>query len=142
MGYIGLPWWFSGKESACQYRNCRRRSFDPWVSKICWRRRWQPTSAFLPGKSHSQRSLAGYSPGGHCSLPCKSKQEPSGQQPTFCFGFLGIPLRRLKQSPNTHHLGLTPCLSCTIPCLQEPGTFYLYPQLLVNALLLSSILWN
>ena len=34
---------------------------DPWVGKIPWRR--QPTPGFLPGKSHGQRSLAGYSPG-------------------------------------------------------------------------------
>ena len=32
------------------------------VRKIPWRRKWQPTPAFLPGKSHGQRSLAGYSP--------------------------------------------------------------------------------
>ena len=30
-----------------------------------WRRKWQPTAVFLPGKSHGQRSLAGYSPWGH-----------------------------------------------------------------------------
>ena len=35
---------------------------DTWVRKIPWRRKWQPTSVFLPGKSHGQRSLAGYSP--------------------------------------------------------------------------------
>ena len=35
---------------------------DPWVGKIPWRRKWQPTPVFLPGKSHGQRSLAGYSP--------------------------------------------------------------------------------
>ena len=37
--------------------------FDPWVRKIPWRRKWQPTPAFLPGKSHGLRSL-GYSPCG------------------------------------------------------------------------------
>jgi hypothetical protein len=31
-------------------------------SQIPWRRKWQPTSVFLPGKSHKQRSLAGYRP--------------------------------------------------------------------------------
>ena len=36
--------------------------FDFWVGKIPWRRKWQPTSVFLPGKPHGQRSLAGYSP--------------------------------------------------------------------------------
>ena len=38
---------------------------DPWVRKIFWRRAWQPTPVFLPGKSHGQRSLTGYSPWGH-----------------------------------------------------------------------------
>ena len=36
--------------------------FDPWVRKILWRRRWQPTLVLLPGKSHGWRSLEGYSP--------------------------------------------------------------------------------
>ena len=53
-----LPGWLSGKESACQGR---RRGFDSWVGKIPWRRKWQPTAVFLPGKSHGQRSLVGYS---------------------------------------------------------------------------------
>ena len=42
----------------------RDSGFDPWVRKIPWRRKWQPTPVFLPGKSHRQRSLAGYSPWG------------------------------------------------------------------------------
>ena len=41
---------------------CRRPGFDPWVSKIPWRREWQPTPVFLPGESHGQKSLVGYSP--------------------------------------------------------------------------------
>jgi len=35
--------------------------FNPWVGKILWKRKWQPTPVFLPGKSHGQRSLTGYS---------------------------------------------------------------------------------
>ena len=42
--------------------------FDPWVRKIPWRGVWQPTPVFLPGKSHGQRSLVGYSPWGHKGL--------------------------------------------------------------------------
>ena len=42
--------------------------FDPWVGKIPWRRRWQPTPIFLPGESHGQRSLASYSPWGSKEL--------------------------------------------------------------------------
>ena len=57
----GLFWWLSGKESICQ---CRSDGFDPWVGKIPWRREWQPTPVFLPGESHGQRNLVGYSPWG------------------------------------------------------------------------------
>ena len=58
----GLPRWLSGKESACQCRRSKRRWFDdPWVRKIPWRWEWQPTTVFMPGKSHGQRSLTGYS---------------------------------------------------------------------------------
>ena len=39
-----------------------RPGFDPWVGKILWRRKWQPTSVLLPGKSHGQRRRVGYSP--------------------------------------------------------------------------------
>ena len=45
--------------------HCRRHRFDPWVRKIPWRRKWQPTPVFMPGKSHGQRSLVGYSPWGY-----------------------------------------------------------------------------
>ena len=41
------------------------QEFDPWVGKIPWRRKWQPTPVFLPEKSHGWRSLVGYSPWGH-----------------------------------------------------------------------------
>ena len=54
-----------GKEPACKFRRHRRCRFDPWVRKIPWRRKWQPTPVFLPEKSHEQRSLVGYSPWGH-----------------------------------------------------------------------------
>ena len=43
----------------------RRHRFDPWVRKILWRRAWQLTPVLLPGESHGQRSLVGYSPWGH-----------------------------------------------------------------------------
>ena len=55
-------WWLSSKESTCHGRKCRRLGFDPWVRKIPWRREWQPTLVFLPGRSHGQRNLVGYSP--------------------------------------------------------------------------------
>ena len=65
--HLWVSWWLSGKESACW---CRRCELDPFVKKISWRRKWQPTPVFLPGKSHRQRSLVGYSPWG-----CESESE-------------------------------------------------------------------
>jgi len=52
------------KEPICQGRRGKRHRFDPWVGKIPWRRVWQHTPVFLPGKSHGQRKLVGYSPWG------------------------------------------------------------------------------
>ena len=57
----GLPGWRSGRESVYWYR---RHRVDSWVGKISRRRKWQPTPVFLPGESHGQKSLAGYSPWG------------------------------------------------------------------------------
>ena len=53
------------KKKTCQCRRHKRCGFDAWVGTIPWRRTWQPTSVFLPGEAHGQRSLAGYSPRGH-----------------------------------------------------------------------------
>ena len=44
---------------------CRRPEFNPWVGKTSQRRAWQPIPVFLPGESHGQRSLVGYTPWGH-----------------------------------------------------------------------------
>ena len=62
-----------------------RPGFDPWVGKIPWRRKQQPTLVFLPGKSHGWRSLAGYSPWG-----CKEADMTAW----------------LTHAPNAEHLGL------------------------------------
>ena len=60
----GLPRQNRGREFACQCRWRKRREFNPWVRKIPWRRKWQPTPVFLPGESHGQRCLEGYCPWG------------------------------------------------------------------------------
>ena len=63
---LGFPGGASGKEPACQ---CRKYfGFGPWVEKISWKRTQQPTPVFLPGESHGQRSLEGYSPQRHKEL--------------------------------------------------------------------------
>ena len=56
--------WRSGKEPACQRRRCKTHGFSSWVGKIPWKRKWQPTPVFLPGKFNGQRSLVGHSPQG------------------------------------------------------------------------------
>ena len=58
---LGFPGDLMVRNPPCQ---CRRPRFHPWVGKIPWRRPWQPTPVFSPGKSHGQRSLVGYSPWG------------------------------------------------------------------------------
>ena len=73
----------SGASQVAQWwRIClwlRRHRFDSWVGKIPWRRKWKPTSGFLPGKSHGWRSLVGYSPWGQrrVGYSLASKQQHS-----------------------------------------------------------------
>ena len=61
----GFPGGTSGKGMACQCRRLKTCRFHPWFRKISWRRAWQPTPVFLPGKSHGKRSLVEYNPQSH-----------------------------------------------------------------------------
>ena len=54
---MGFPGGSDDKEPACQCWRCNKHRCDPWVGKIPWRRKWQPTPVFLPGEFHRQRSL-------------------------------------------------------------------------------------
>ena len=69
MGFAGSS---VSKEYVLKARNrrprCRLGFVVPWVGKIPWRRKQRLTPVFLPGKSHGQRGLAGYS-----SWCCKSR---------------------------------------------------------------------
>ena len=65
---IGLTMRTGASHVSCQCGRPKRPWFDPWVEQIPWRRAWQPTPVFLPGESHGQRSLVGYSPWGHKEL--------------------------------------------------------------------------
>ena len=55
----GILWWLIWYRICLQ---CSIPGFDPWVGKIPWRRKWQPTPVFSPRESHGQRRLVGYSP--------------------------------------------------------------------------------
>ena len=60
-----FPGGITDKESVCQCKRHKRCEFDPWVEKIPWRKKWEPSPLLLPGESDGQRSLADYSPQGH-----------------------------------------------------------------------------
>ena len=57
--------------------------FDPWVGKIPWRRKWQPVPILLPGKSHGQRILAGYSPWGRERVRHKLAAKQNNKQARY-----------------------------------------------------------
>ena len=74
---IGLPWWFSGKKSACSARDLGlipgwRRSPGVGIDS--------PPPVFLPGQFHGQRSLVSYSPG-DCTVSDITKATKHQQQP-------------------------------------------------------------
>ena len=97
---LGFPGGSDGKESAC---NAGEPYLVPGSGRFPWRRGWQPTPIFLPGESHGQRSLMGYSPWG-CGLQSMGLQRvrhdfatnnthlpqmgpalcPSQLEPSFC----------------------------------------------------------
>jgi len=50
-----LPWWLTGKESSRQCRRCKRAGSISGLERFPWRRKWQPTPVFLPGKEKPGR---------------------------------------------------------------------------------------
>ena len=67
----GFPGGLSGKRIGLLMKELKetgRQEFDPWVGKIPWKRKWQPTPLLLPGESHGQRRLSNYNPWGHKDL--------------------------------------------------------------------------
>ena len=61
---VGFPGGSVVKNPHAKGGDARDTGSIPWVEKIHWRRKWQHTPVFLPGKFHEQRSLVGYSTGG------------------------------------------------------------------------------
>ena len=70
-----------GKVSACNVGP----GFNPWVGKIPWRRKWQPTPVLLPGKFYGWRNLVGYIPWGH-------KESDMAEWLHFHFSFIVTPV--------------------------------------------------
>ena len=72
LGFGNLPWYdfisilypIGGavvKNLPADAGDTRDMDLIPGLGRFPWRRKWQPTLVFLPGKSHEQRRLAGYS---------------------------------------------------------------------------------
>ena len=59
--------------------------FNPWIRKITWSRKWQPTSVFWPGKFHGQRNLVGYSPWGCKELGTTEPVSTAQQQILYLY---------------------------------------------------------
>ena len=88
----------------------KKIQFNPWVGKILWRRAWQPTPVFLPGKFHEKRSQADYSPW------CPKKSDTiEGTEHT---GFWDIPG---KSTTATAAKSLQSCLTLCHPTDRSPS---------------------
>ena len=61
----GFPGGSVVKNPPASAGDIRNVGLTPGSKKMPWRRKWQPTPVFLPGKSHGQKSLTGYNPWGH-----------------------------------------------------------------------------
>ena len=133
----------------------RRHGLDSWVGKIPWKRTWQPTSVLLPGESHGQRSLVGYSPQGHkrvghANLTTQHTCTYLGAlklNMNLFYGLRAIPYKVLHTLRDSHqgaslnkHIPIAVSMTMTFIfkkyiylfiCLQQalaavPGTFHLY----------------
>ena len=95
---------------------------DPWVSKVPWRRKWQFTAVFLPGKSHGKRSLVGYSPGIQ-----RVRLNSVTNTLTFTEGRFEVPSGTWS-SASEPHTAAAPFsqsfLSHCVPLCLEPNSFY------------------
>ena len=98
---IWSNWWLSGKESAWQ---CWKRRFNPWVGKIPWKGKWQPTPVFLPAKYHGQRSMVGSSPWGHKRVFIKEQENTKSKSYMHPYAQCSI-------SYNSHDMEKPKCLS-------------------------------
>ena len=108
--YLGRDDALFGDSQVAQWQRirlqCRRLGFYPRVGNIPCRRKWQPTPVLLSGKSHGQRSLAGY---GHRVSKSRTSTQPlsmhthaqcSTENITKCFGVKGYPENTLNHYPN------------------------------------------
>ena len=117
-----IPW--TEEPGGLQSMGSLRVGYD-WAASLSlfafmhWRRKWQPTPVFLPGKSHGQRSLIGHSPWGR-------KESDTTKRFQFFFWFTGMTSRDL-------WIGKPPAMLCRgpglvrRPCRKEGDIFRCIP---------------
>ena len=105
---------------------CRTPEFDPWVGKIPWRRKWLPTSLFIPGEFHGQKGLMVYSPWGCKESDATECREPARAIPPMtrscgrellskASGLKGLPRPARASTPKPESVYLTVlCISPTL----------------------------
>ena len=111
---------FPGSSTVKHLPTMRETRFNPWVGKILWRTRWQPTAVLLPGKSHGWRSVVGYSLWGLKQSDTTERCRHSSQRE-----------RKPRSSLSTLYsvksqIGTVPsdtCLSCHFTTLKLLGSF-------------------
>ena len=109
---LGASRWLGGKESACQCRRCKKRTFSRWVRKIPHRRGWPPIPVFFPGELHGQRSLG--------RLQSTGSQSQTGLSD---WAHIHIYAREVdKHDIRTHKL--SDYFMCTYTCLHAPMHIY------------------
>ena len=141
--HLGFPGGASSEEPACHCSGCKRRGFHPWVGKIHWRRAWQPTPVFLPGKSHAQSSLASYGPWGPrvgrnwSSVACRHAR----MHHFILFFSTGSWSPELLLTPFDNDLSTDPLLNSFLLSLVSPRSFHqLYS--ISDSIIFYAILWT
>ena len=92
---------------------CCRPGFNPWVGKMPWRRKRQPTPVFLPEKFHGGRNFIGYSPWGH-----RIRQDR--ETLLSLFSLFQEPCHHTPSSPTLRHSQSSVCLEKCISLLVLP----------------------
>jgi len=88
----GLPWWLSGKESACQYR---RRGFNPWVRKIPLEKEMASYSSILAWEIPRTEELSRYNP-----WACKRvRYDLDSKQQHYCWDLAASGFRQFPCKP-------------------------------------------
>ena len=105
--HTGLPDSSDSKESVY---NAGDLGSIPGSGRPPWRRAWQPTPVFLPGESHGQRSLAGYSPWGR-------KESDMTETPLHAQSTIIVLARKMETM--VHNLQKNPCFPVPATLLTE-----------------------